>query len=165
MANYMSPGDAMPLRRLPPTKAKFSKWQRFTARSRKRSWSRSFLFHFPSCPWPFPIYFLLGSISCWEHFSSNLREKTTLSFSSVSHVSITRHGRIQGLQNDSPLCTSWRPGTWADALGQSQTGVKWILTRCSLLGPTIKSTGRLERKWKWKWSRSVVSDSLWPFGL
>ena len=35
MANYMSPGDVMALRRLPLTKAKFSKWQRFTARLRK----------------------------------------------------------------------------------------------------------------------------------
>ena len=75
------------------------------------------------------VHDLFLSISCWEHFSSKLRGKTNLSFSSVSHVSIARHGRIQGLQNDSALCTYWRPGTWADTLGQSQTGVKWILTR------------------------------------
>ena len=29
----------------------------------------------------------------------------------------------------------------------------------------IKRRLLIGKKWKWKWSRSVISDSLWPHGL
>ena len=38
----------------------------------------------------------------------------------------------------------------------------WITAYC---GKILKEMGILDHLWKWKWSRLVMSDSLWPHGL